>query len=514
MSRSLRPRPFALVCLSVLGALAVGSADDAHAQGAPPQARPTPPANPPNAGPAAPSAPSASGGAAVRSTAQDREDVAITVYNQNFGLVREVRNVGIGQGRVQLELRDVAANIQPETVHVRGLVGPATAFNVLEQNYRFDLLTPQKLLEKFVGRGVKVYRYNERTGKEDAFDAEVLSVADGTVLRIGNEVTSNYPGRIAFPELPANLIPKPTLLWTVASTQPRQKIEVTYLTQNLNWKADYVFVLNESDTAGDLTGWVTLTNQSGAAYENAKLKLVAGDVQRVREQMMEKGYAPPMARAASAPAPQFREESFFEYHLYTLERPTTILDNEQKQVTLLESSGIKIDKKLIFFGAEHYFRGNYGQLESNKKVGVYLDIQNTQANRLGMPLPKGIVRVYKQDRAGARQFVGEDSIDHTPRDERVRIKMGEAFDVLADRKQMDWRQLGPCGNESAWEVTVKNRKDTAVDVELNEPVGGEWEVVSSSLPTTKKDARTFTVDVRLKPRSETKVQYRVRVRWC
>jgi hypothetical protein len=449
---------------------------------------------------------------ASKSTAQQREDVSITIYNQNFGLVREVRNMDLPTGRVALEFRDVAEQIQPETVHIKSLSGGK--LNVLEQNYRYDLLSPQKLLEKYVGRTVKVYRWNEKAGKDDVVDAEVLAVSQGTVLKIGNEITYDYPGRLAFPEVPKNLIAKPTLVWMLENGAPKQKVEVTYLTQALNWEADYVFVLNESDTAGDLTGWVTLHNHSGTSYENARLKLVAGDVQRLRQMARDEsaGYA----KAAEAPASraQFKEEGFFEYHLYTLERPTNVLNNEQKQVTLLEGQGVKVDKRLIFYGAAQYYRGNYGQVVSNQKVGVYIDIENKESNKLGMPMPKGTVRVYKADKSGQQQFIGEDNIDHTPRDERIRIKMGEAFDVVGDRKQMEWKALGGCTSESAWEIHLRNHKDTDVDVELYEPVGGDWEILSSSLPATKRDAHTFTFKPHIVKRGEVKVTYRVRIKWC
>ena len=454
---------------------------------------------------------SASGQQASKiSDAKQREDVSITVYNQNFGLVREVRNIDTGTGKVSLEFRDVAENIQPETVHIKSLGGTV---RVLEQNYRYDLLSPQKLLEKYVGRTVKVYRWNEKIGKDEELDAEVLSVSQGTVLKINNQITYDFPGRLAFPEVPKNLIAKPTLVWMLDSPQPKQKLEVTYLTQNLNWAADYVFVINDSDTLGDLTGWVTLTNHSGASYENAKLKLVAGDVQRIQPGRSRDEYAPQKSAEASGRA-QFKEEGFFEYHLYTLERPTNLLQNEQKQVTLLEGQGIKLDKRLIFYGAAQYYRGNYGQVVSNQKVGVYLDIENKESNHLGMALPKGIVRVYKADKSGQQQFIGEDSIDHTPRDERFRIKMGEAFDVVGDRKQMNWKSLGSCVSESDWEITLRNHKDSAVDVELYEPVGGDWEILSSSHPATKKDAHTFTFKPNIKARGEVKVTYKVRIRWC
>jgi hypothetical protein len=446
--------------------------------------------------------------AQARSTAAQREEVSITVYNQNFGLVREVRNIDLPTGRATLEFRDVSEQIQPETVAIKG-----TGFRVLEQNYRYDLLSPEKLLEKYVGKKVKVIRWNEKTGHDEDYDAEVLSTTGGTVMKIGGEITYGFPGRISFPSVPDNLIAKPTLVWMLDNQAPKQKVEVTYLTRNMSWVADYVFVINDSDTAGDLNGWVTLNNQTGTSYENAKLKLVAGDVQRIQPYAYPTGGAYPPA-PASTPVQQFKEEGFFEYHLYTLDRPTTLLTNEQKQVSLLEAQGVKVDKRLIFYGASQYYRSNYGQVVSNQKVGVYLDIENKDTNHMGMPLPKGTVRVYKADKAGAKQFIGEDAIDHTPRDERVRIKMGEAFDVVGDRKQMEWKSLGSCVSESAWEITVKNHKDTAVDVEIYEPVGGDWEITQESMPHVKKDSNTFTFKPHIEARKDVKVTYRVRIRWC
>ncbi|HEX6277749.1 MAG TPA: DUF4139 domain-containing protein [Polyangiaceae bacterium] len=443
----------------------------------------------------------------------DRKQVTITVYNQNFGLVREVRDLkDLGTGRVALEFRDVASTIQPETVAVKPLGG---GFSVLEQNYRYDLLSPDTLLRKYVGLGVRAYRYHESTGKEDVVDAKLLSVEGGPVLQIGKEITFGYPGRLAFPELPPNLIAKPTLVWLVDSKQPKQTVEVSYLARGMTWKADYVFVVNENDTKGDLVGWVTLANQTGSSYRNAELKLVAGDVNRVREEVAMDMSTRAMEKAAQgAPGGGFREEGLFEYHLYTLGRPTTVLDKEQKQVTLLEAQNIGVRKRLIFFGEQYFFRGQYGELPKNQKVGVFLDFENAEKNRLGMPLPKGVVRVYKADKSGSKQFVGEDSIDHTPRDERVKIKMGEAFDVVADRKQMEWRALGNCVSESAWQIELRNHKDENVKVEIREPAGGDWTIVESSHPATKEDASTFTFEVNVPKRGKTQVKYRVRVRWC
>jgi len=448
------------------------------------------------------------------SSADDRKTVSITVYNQNFGLVREVRELpALGNGKVELEFRDVAANIQPETVSIKA-IGAGGGLSVLEQNYRYDLLTPQTLLEKYVGKRVRAYRYHEQTGKEDVVDADLLSVEGGAVLKFNNEITFGYPGRLAFPQVPDNLIAKPTLVWLVDSAAAKQTVEVTYLTQNLNWSADYVLVVDDAEKKGDLNGWVTLVNESGASYKNAELKLVAGDVNRVQPKPAPEGYGYAMAKVSRAEAPQFQEQGLFEYHLYSLQRPTNVLQNEKKQVNLLSAAGIGVNKKLIFFGQQYWYRGQYGQVSSNQKVGVYLDIQNSEQNRLGMPLPKGTLRVYKADKSGAKQFVGEDAIEHTPRDEKLRIKMGDAFDVVGDRKQTEWHELGSCTSESAWEIEIRNHKDSAVEVEDYEPIGGDWSMISSSQAAEKKDASTFTFTVKVPARGSTKVNYKVRVKWC
>ncbi|MGZ6090553.1 MAG: DUF4139 domain-containing protein [Polyangiales bacterium] len=456
------------------------------------------------------------------STASERERVSITVYSNGaygsgFGLVREVRKTVFPAGKVSLEWRDVAAHIQPETVHIKAL-GADQGLFVFEQNYRYDLLSPAKLLEKYVGKKVRLLRWNEKLGTDESFEAEVLSVEGGVpVFKIGSEITSGFPGRISFPEVPANLVAKPTLVWLLGSSQPKPRVEVTYLTRQIGWKADYVLALDANDQLVDLTGWVTLDNKSGTSYENAELKLVAGDVNRVRQEFDDEDGEPETANGEKDKKEDsgFKEEGLFEYHLYTLGRPTTVRDNEQKQVTLLSANGVGVEKKLIFPGQSYWYRGNYGQVVSNQKIAVFLDIQNTEKNKLGVPLPKGIVRVYKADASGARQFVGEDAIDHTPRDEKIRVKMGDAFDVVGDRKEMSWTPLyGGCGSESTWEISLRNHRDSAVAVEVFEPVGGDWEIVSSSLKANRRDAHTFTFDAKVPAKGETKITYRVRVKWC
>jgi len=445
------------------------------------------------------------------STAKDRTGVSVTIYNQNFGLVRERRTLdGLPNGEVSLEFADVASTIQPETVHIRSLTNPG-ALAVLEQNYRYDLLTPEKLLEKYVGRPVRVYRYHEAKAEEQAVDAQLLSVAGGPVLQIGKEITFNYGGRFAFPEVPDDLIARPTLMWLLESRQPKQSVEVSYLARQMTWKADYVMVLDDRETRADLTGWVTLSNQSGASYRDAELKLVAGDVNRVQpEQEVSLGS---IAYKSTREA-RVREESLFEYHQYTLGRPTTLQNNEQKQVTLLEGRGLGVMKRLVLPSHTHWFRGRQGQVQANQKVEVRLEFDNSEKNRLGLPLPKGTLRVYKADKSGAQQFVGEDAIDHTPRDEEVRIKLGDAFDVVADRKQVKWSALGDCSSESTWEVEIRNHKDQAVEVETLEATGGDWTVVSSTLPAERKDSKTFAFRAKVPARGHVKLGYVVRVRWC
>jgi hypothetical protein len=445
------------------------------------------------------------------STAAERKQLSITVYNQDFGLVREVRTLALPAGKLALEFSDVAQTIQPETVHVRSLAG-ADALSVLEQNYRFDLLSPEKLLEKYVGRSLRVYRYHEAKATEQAVDARLLSVAGGPVLQIGNEVTFNYPGRFAFPQLPDDLIARPTLVWLLESRKPKQDVEVSYLARGLNWNADYVLVLDERETRADLTGWVTLVNQSGTSYADAELKLVAGDVQRAPVARQRDTYT--IAASASKKEQSFQEEGLFEYHLYTLGRPTTLRQNEQKQVTLLEAQAIGVKKKLLFAAQPHWFRGQHGIVANAQKVGVHLEFENSQKNRLGVPLPRGTLRVYKADKSGAKQFVGENAIDHTPRDEKIEVKLGDAFDVVGDRKQMKWTALGNCGGESSWKLELRNQKSEPVEIDTLEPAGGDWTIVSSSHPAERKDAQSFAFHVKVPARGKVEINYVVRVRWC
>ncbi len=303
-------------------------------------------------------------------------------------------------------------------------------------------------------------------------------------------------------------------MWTLdARKAGKHEIEASYLTSSITWSADYVAVVDADDREAGLNGWVTIDNRAGATFENATLKLVAGDVRRVRPAVPMEAMAMRADMAMKSGAAQFGEESFFEYHLYTLDRPTTIKDRQTKQLSLFQAAGIPVTKRLLLVGQPHFYRGQYGTISQNEKVAVVLELVNSERSGLGIPLPKGTVRVYKKDSSGAEQFVGEDSIDHTPKDETVRLRVGDAFDVVADRTQTDYRAISPREAEGAYEVSIRNRKAEPVTVTVREPIGGDWRIVTSSLPGKKLDAATIEFEVPVPAGQEVKLTYRVRVRW-
>jgi hypothetical protein len=449
---------------------------------------------------------------AHRSGVADRLHVALTVYNSSFALVREERRLSLGKGRVALAYEDVSAHVQPATVHLRSLDAP-DGLTVLEQNYRYDLLTPETLLEKYVGRHLTLARPNEEDGSDERRDAELLSVQNGPVVRVGGEILTNVTDRFIFPELPPSLLERPTLVWLLDSARDEQRVEVTYLTSDLSWHADYVLVLDDQAERGDLSSWVTLDNQSGTSFEGAELKLVAGDVQRVAPPPPPPAPMMDMAESEEAAA-GFQQEALFEYHLYALGRPADVLDKEQKQISLLEARGAQLSKKLVLRGEDSGFRNSWGSGVETQKVKVLVELKNEAGNGLGMPLPAGVVRVYQADSSGAQQFVGEDAIEHTPRDETIELELGESFDVKGERRQLTWRPLARCGAESSWQIELRNHKESAARVRLIEPASGEYQVTSPSHPVVAQDAQSFEFEVDVAARGAVKVTYQLKVRWC
>ncbi|HKX26136.1 MAG TPA: DUF4139 domain-containing protein [Blastocatellia bacterium] len=452
------------------------------------------------------------------STIEDQKSVAITVYNSNLGLVKDTRTLRLPKGVSQLRFMDVAQQINAATVHIKSITAP-NALEVVEQGYEYDLLNPQKLLDKYVGRELTLVlrKFENNTERLEPARATLLSNNSGQVWQIEGRIVIN-PTNIAeirFESLPPDLIAKPTLLWELNNSGPEtHTVESSYLTQGMNWRADYVVVVNQNDTKADLNGWVTIDNHSGTAYREAELKLVAGDVNRVQEVMSRAKNGRDLEMAAAAAPPQFQEQAFFEYHLYTLQRKTTLKNNETKQISLLSASNLNVKKELVLNGQPYYFQGYNNPSEPIKeKVGVFVQFKNSKENSLGQPLPAGIVRVYKADQAGAQQFIGENRIDHTPKDETVQMKLGDAFDVVAERKQTDYKTIARRISEYAYEIRIRNHKDEAVNVIVNEPIGGDWEIINSSFPAEKTAAFAARFNVPVAKDGEAILTYRVRVKY-
>jgi hypothetical protein len=449
-----------------------------------------------------------------QSTIEDQKGIEVTVYNSNIALVKDSRKVTLPTGEGELRFMDVASSINPVTVSARSVNFPAD-FSVLDQNYEYDLISESRLLDKYVGKKLKLIRWDETLSHKEEVEATLLSNNDGQIYQIGDEIYLGYPGTKVVPSIPENLISKPTLTWLFSNKSPKaHELEVSYLTENISWKADYVATLAGNDKSLDLSGWVTIDNQSGAVYKNARLKLVAGEINRVNEQQyLGKRMRAEMMMASDAAAPQFQEKSFFEYHIYDLQRKTTIKDKQTKQISLLEASGVEAKKEFLVYGDANYYSFAMPGQKQKQDVNVFVEFKNSQANHVGMPLPQGTVRMYKKDTDASLQFIGEDSIRHTPKDEVVRLKIGKAFDVVAERVQTDFKQNLARVHESEWEVTVRNHKTGGIMVGILEPLYSDWKVLKSSHEYKKVDANTLRFDVPVEKDAEVVVRYRIQVKY-
>ena len=447
------------------------------------------------------------------STLNDQTDLALTVYNSDIALVRDVRNVQLPSGSFDLSFMDIAATVNPATVHFRSLTEPAD-LDVLEQNYEYDLLDPEKLLRKYVGRDVTLVQTRTENGttRQEEVKAHLLSFNGAPVWRIGNEiVTGMHADHMRFPELPANLYTHPTLIWTLQNRgAPRHRVETSYLAGKLAWNADYVLTVGRDDKAADLDGWVTLTNGSGTSFRNAKLQLVAGDLNRAKQAIDQMRLAD--AQESVARAPQMSQEAFSDYHLYTLERKTSINNAETKQVSMLSGSDVPVRKRYVVDGQAFYYHNRrHPGAPIKDVVQVFYQFRNEQKSGLGMPMPAGTVRLYQADSHGGVQFVGEDAISHTPKDETLNLKIGHAFDVVCERKQVDFQQLSSSVYEFEYEITLRNHKSTAITVEVNEPIGGTWRMLQSSHQWNKTDAWAAQFTVPVPVDGSAVLKYRTRV---
>ena len=439
------------------------------------------------------------GAASAQTAAVADRDVTVTVYNSNLALVKDVRTLDIGSGRQTLRFADVSAQIDPTSVHLTPRGGGA--LSVLEQNFQYDLVSADKVLDRYKDREIEVLGKDGKTtrGTLLSFDGANLVLDRKPGIAIVNRAEIK---EIQFPELPGGLITRPTLAWFIDNAgAARREAQISYLTTGLSWHAEYVAVIAADDKALSWAGWVSLENTSGTDYPEARLKLVAGDVNRVPPPAapMPKGRMLEMAAQASD-ASQFEEQAFFEYHLYSLSRPTTLADKETKQLALFPTAAVTASKLFTFERMRH-----------PTKVRVSMEFKNSSSAGLGMPLPMGTVRVYKEDKSGAQEFVGEDRIQHTAKDETMRLTIGDAFDVVGEYRQLTTRRISDREVETSHEIKIRNRKENErVTVKIVERQWGDWRVTDASQDHVKKDATTleFTVDVA--PGQEKIVTYTVR----
>ena len=448
------------------------------------------------------------------STRADQQALSLTVYNSNVALVRDVRQVRLPTGNVEFDFADVASAIEPATVRIVSLTDPKQ-LTVLEQDYRYDLLSPDTLLEHYVGKQVTLVRQvmENNSTKEVSRKATLLSDNRGPVWEVDNEIVVGMPSNYyVFSALPPGLYSKPTLVCLLNNRDAgEQKLEADYMTNNVNWSADYVLTLPSEGMTADLNSWVTLSNSSGVSFHNAQLQLVAG-------QLHQAGPTPqPMFRAQAMAvggvvAPGIEQEALSEYHLYTIDRPVTLPDKSSKQIAFLRASGIKVQKTYEISGQQYYFYSPIpGGQPAKEPVQAHLKFKNSEDNSLGVPLPAGTVRVYQADSRGQLQFVGEDRITHTAKDENLNLYIGNAFDVAAERKQTDFQTLGKDLYESAYQITIRNHKKDAITVEVNEPVTGEWTVLESNYKYEKTSAFSIRFQVPVAADSQSVLKYRVRV---
>ncbi len=453
----------------------------------------------------------------------------ITVYNQGFGLVKEYRMLDLKQGRQTLAIEDVASQIQPNSVGFRSISAEAS-INVLEQNYQYDLINTEAILDKAVGSKIKLIRtlpnstkevltgtlmssptaiVNSNGATEYTYNGMVLKTDDGRIVL-------NPTGEVEVDSIPEGMISRPTLLWDVDSAKAGQnKVELSYITGGMSWSADYVLTIDPLAKA-DLQGWVTMNNQSGATFKNVNLKLLAGDVNQVQNAQVPVGsvlHAKAVFDQAAAP---FKQQSLFEYHLYTLQRPTTLNNKETKQISLLEANGIAVTEKMIVDSLQD--QGQYYPSEGEVGTGdfhpqVRLEFMNSEKNNLGMPLPMGTVKIYERDTDGSVQMIGEDHIDHTPKDEKLSLVAGRSFDVVATRKRLNFHVLGPNDFQENFEITVRNHKDVAQAVTLLERHYGDWRVSQTSDPFTKTDANSMQFELNIPANGTKVVRYTVTTKW-
>ncbi|MCM8788559.1 MAG: hypothetical protein NC907_02085 [Candidatus Omnitrophica bacterium] len=447
--------------------------------------------------------------ACLQAQEMERKELSLTVYNQNFAIVRDVRTIELKEGLNIVKCFDIAAQIEPESVSFKSLTAPDRC-SILEQNFEYDIVNTEKLLKKYIDRKIKLMTKDNNTysGYLSSYDKDHLVVSEN----IGNGpvymITRENIRDIEFPQLPEGLITKPTLVWNISNAKAgKHLVELGYITGGINWQADYVAVVSGDEKNISLNGWVTIDNRSGTGYENAELKLMAGDVRRIGEHpVVKRGMMEAKAMATGA---QFAEKEFFEYHLYTLGRKTNLQNNQTKQIGLFSAPRVGVEKVYIYEGAiyQWYYYDNWQKLECNKNVAVKMELKNTEKNGLGIPLPKGKVRVYKADTDETLQFIGEDLIDHTPKDEKIVLSIGNAFDIKGERKVTEHKKIAANIYRDSYEIKLRNHKKEPIVVKVIEKQFGDWSILQSSHPYEKKDSETIEFNVKVPQNDEIVLTY-------
>jgi hypothetical protein len=459
-------------------------------------------------------------------SASNSESVSLTIYNQNFGVVKDVHTVELKQGSNYVRFQDVAAKIDPTSVSFVSLTAPNSVV-VREQNYQYDLLDPTTILSRSIGKNIRFRQYlsNGQTHEVSGvlLNSSRSTIVDtagspsvhsqGLVVQTPNGIVLNPVGEAELQELPTGLVPKPSLLWKLEATKAgTHKAEISYQTSGINWRCDYVAIANENDSKCNLTSWVTIDNRSGGTYKHAGLKLLAGDVHHLQAPVPKTALARTMM-ATDGMVPQFQEHAFAEYHMYALQGKTDVNDNETKQLSLFEANNVSTKQRYVFEPEAATNYPLYYRPRVNQKINVKLEIENNKANGLGVPMPKGKVRIYKRDKDASLEFIGEDIIDHTPRDEKLRLYVGDAFDLVGERRQTIQKNVSPHLRRQSFEISLRNHKDKAVEITDIEHAYGDCKILSSSNPYNKRDAYTFEFTVSVPPHQEVKITYTTELKY-
>lgn len=452
---------------------------------------------------------------ALQTGKNDQKQVSLTIYERDLALVRDVRQVPLQEGTVKVQFVDVSERIQPETVMLRDT--SSGKISVVQIYFDNNLLSPRTLLESYVGKTVRVIKTNPATGAETQESAQVLSARNGVVLKMGDRIETSIPGRIVYDRIPDELQARPALTAELASrTSGNRQLELDYLTNGIGWNANYVALLNAGENRMNLSGWAAITNNSGTEFRNANVQLMAGSPNMTSARPMLMAAATRSAKFDAVPAGnEMAQESFSDYHLYTLPQKVTLSNNQSRQYALLSADNVKVKKEWVLNGGNYYYRSRMPDVSDSLPVNVTIEFRNAKSDRLGVPLPGGIVRFYQTDRNGNQQFLGESQMSHTPANDDVNLKMGESFDVTGSRKQTLFEVL-PSGNqsvrryESAYEIVLKNAKSAGVTVQVREPIPGSWQILQENYPHTK-DGTTAVWRVAVPADGQATLSYRVRV---